>query len=462
MSGARPKASARTVTFDTLRAVADSDAYANLLLPHAIARAGLSPGDARLATELTYGTLRRQGTYDAIIQIAARREVGTIDAPVLDALRLGAHQLLATRIPPHAAVNESVGLVRAYVGARATGFANAVLRTIGARTRDEWLDELTAAAPSIDARLAVVHSHPIWVIRALRRALAAEGAEDEVEELLEADNRSPQVTFAALPGLAHVPDDARATPYSPLGFRHDSGDPAQAIADAHGRVRVQDEGSQLVALALSRCAPVRPGERWLDLCAAPGGKTAVLAAEAYAHGAHLDANEIAPARAELVRGSLQAIPMEVPVTVADGREVASEHASRYDRILVDAPCSGLGALRRRPEARWRKKPADLPALMTMQRELLDAAIDALAPGGVVAYVTCSPHRAETAGIVAEVMRERGDEVSEISATTAITQVALSDPGIRAQRDGTSRAQLWPHRQGTDAMSMTLLRRRPLR
>ncbi|GAA3021192.1 transcription antitermination factor NusB [Microbacterium dextranolyticum] len=433
-----------------------SDAYANLLLPREIARARLTGADAALATELTYGTLRRQGTYDAIIADAAGRAVDAIDPDVLDALRLGVHQLVSMRTPSHAAVNETVRQVRQASGRAASGFANAVLRRVSERTTDEWLDRLDAAARSEDERLGVRFAHPVWVIRAFRRALASEGRADELEALLSSDNASPVVTLAALPGLAAVPADASRTAYSPIGFRSAGGDPAGLITASDGRIRVQDEGSQLAALALARALPVRPGERWLDLCAAPGGKTAVLAAEALAHGASLEANELSAARAGLVRDSVAGVPLDVPVSEEDGRVRAGR--GRYDRILVDAPCTGLGALRRRPEARWRKQPSDVPELAALQTGLLDAAIAALSPGGVVAYVTCSPHLAETAAVVAEALRTHGDAIEELDARAVISDISDA-PIDLAAADGTGRAQLWPHRHGTDAMSISLLRRR---
>ena len=449
---------ARRVAYETLRAVHESDAYATLLLPTAIGRAGLSTADAALATELTYGTLRRQGAYDAVIAIAADRAVADIDPAVLDALRLGVHQLLSTRVASHAAVNESVELARGAGGRGAAGFANAVLRRISRDTPGDWMTHIAESARSDDERLGLLFSHPVWVVRAFRRALAAEGRAAELEALLTADNASPRVTMAALPGLAEVPEDARRTPFSPLGFRLGGGDPDAVVRGSGGRIRVQDEGSQLAALALTRALPVAAGERWLDLCAGPGGKTAVLAAEALANGAALEANEISPARAGLVRQAVAGVPLDVPVTEEDGRARAQAAPQAYDRILVDAPCTGLGALRRRPEARWRKAPGDVPALIELQRELLDAAIGALKPGGVVAYVTCSPHLAETSGVVADLRREWGEAVEELSARDVITALADSDPGLLPQADGSGRAQLWPHRHNTDAMSVSLLRR----
>jgi 16S rRNA (cytosine967-C5)-methyltransferase len=451
-------AASRRVAFDTIRAVHESDAYANLLLPTSITRAGLSSADAALATELTYGTLRRQGTYDAVIAIAADRGAGDIDPAVLDALRLGVHQLLSTRVASHAAVNESVELARSAGGRGAAGFANAVLRRVSRDTPGDWMTRIADGARSDDERLGLLYSHPVWVVRAFRRALAAEGRADELEALLTADNASPRVTMTALPGLAEVPEDARRTPFSPVGFRLAGGDPEAIIRESDGRVRVQDEGSQLAALALSRAVPVREGERWLDLCAGPGGKTAMLAAEALAHGARLEANEISSARAGLVRRALEGVPLDVPVSEQDGRTRTAESPGAYDRILVDAPCTGLGALRRRPEARWRKAPADVPELTELQRELLTGAVSALAPGGIVAYVTCSPHLAETSGVVAEVRREWGAALEEISAREVLTGLTDADPGLLPQSDGSGRAQLWPHRHNTDAMSISLLRR----
>ena len=458
-SGRRTRVqAARRVAFSVLRAVQEDDAYANLLLPREIERAHLDASDAALATELAYGTLRAIGTYDAVVRIAAGREPDAIDPPVLDGLRLGTHQLLATRVAPHAAVNESVELVRESAGRGAAGFANAVLRRVAEADRASWIARAEEAARSDDERLALRHAHPVWVIRAFRRALAAEGRSDELPALLEADNAPPAVTMIALPGLAAP--EAERTPYSPAGFRLGGGDPETMVRAHEGRVRVQDEGSQLAALALSRLdLGAGEGERWLDLCAGPGGKTALLAAEARERGASLEANEVSPHRAELVRRAVAAVPGAVPVSEADGRALAAQRHGRYDRILVDAPCTGLGALRRRPEARWRKRPADVAELAALQEELLRAAVGALRPGGVVAYVTCSPHLAETAAVVARVREEAGDDLEELDARAAIRAVARTDIDLAAPEDGTGRAQLWPHRHGTDAMFVALLRRR---
>ncbi|TQL86108.1 RsmB/NOP family class I SAM-dependent RNA methyltransferase [Microbacterium saperdae] len=449
---------ARRVAFDVLRAVSDSDAYANLVLPTAIAEAGLDPQDAALATELTYGTLRRRGTYDAIIAAAADRSTDDIDPVVLDALRLGVHQLLATRVASHAAVNESVNLVATEGGRGASSFANAVLRRVTRQTPEEWQEQIEREARSDDERLALRSAHPVWIIRALRRALAAEDRVDELEALLEADNVSPEVTLVALPGLAEPGEPRR--PYAATAYGSPGGDPYRIVAGSGGTVRVQDEGSQLVALALAAAAPIGEGERWLDLCAGPGGKTALLAALAHPHGVIVEANEVIPTRARLVRNALRGVPGDVVVHEADGREFAASRPGEFDRILVDAPCTGLGALRRRPEARWRKSPADVAELVPLQVELLSAAVEALAPGGIVAYVTCSPHLAETTGVVQDVLRSREDlrvlDARAVVSGVALAPIDLADDG----RSEPGTVQLWPHRHGTDAMFLALLQRTP--
>jgi len=444
--------SARRVALDVLIAVRESDAYANLLLPVRIGRAKLNEADAGLATELTYGTLRMQGYYDRIIKLAANRPTTAIDPGILDVLRLACHQLLSMRVAQHAAVDESVNLAKTVGSNSAVGFVNGVLRTITRTDAAIWRDRVLAEAESGEEALSIEYSHPLWVTRAFRQVLVAESREAELESLLAADNVAPRVCLVALPGLAQRSDlDAHPTPFSPIGATLDRGDPLRLAEVRVGRVRVQDEGSQLASLALSRARAVQPGERWLDMCAGPGGKAAVLAAEAAQGGAILVANELVPARASLVRETLAVFDPAPEVLELDGVSIGEQLPGAFDRILLDAPCTGLGALRRRPEARWRKQPSDVAELGALQLRLLRSAFAALKPGGIVAYVTCSPHAAETKAIVAAALRGSPEmnRLDTVAVLQSIVDEALDLPEA-------SHVQLWPHRHGTDAMFIQLL------
>ena len=443
---------ARRIALDVIMAVRDSDAYANLLLPVRLGRAKLSEADAGLATELTYGTLRMQGYYDRVIAMAANRSTDKIDPAVLDVLRLACHQLLSMRVAQHAAVDESVELAKTVGSNSAVGFVNGVLRTITRTDADTWRERVMAEAGSGEEALAFEYSHPLWVTRAFRQVLVAEGREAELESALAADNVAPRVSIAALPHESTVDElDAYPAAFSPVGVILDHGDPLNLAAIREGRARVQDEGSQLAALSLSRARPIRAGEQWLDLCAGPGGKAALLAAEARAGGAILTANELVPARAELVRKALAVFPSPPEVWELDGTEVGALYPASFDRILLDAPCTGLGALRRRPEARWRKQPSDVAGLGNLQAKLLASAIAALKPGGLLAYVTCSPHAAETKAIVTSVLRKAVDV--ERMDTPAVLQSIVKEP---LDLPDATHVQLWPHRHGTDGMFIQLL------
>jgi 16S rRNA (cytosine967-C5)-methyltransferase len=465
---------ARTAAYDVLREVDGSDAYANLVLPPLLRERRIAGRDAAFATELAYGTLRLRGRYDAILARCVTRPLEQLDPEVLDVLRLGAHQLLGMRVPSHAAVSETVALARDRVGAGPAQMVNAVLRAVDRVPLDEWLERLRAEAPDAVTALATAGSHPVWVTRALREALAGNGRPvEETAALLDADNASPRVTLVARPGVAEpddvvagAPKDVRLEPgrWAPTALVLAGGtDPAAVPAVADGRAGVQDEGSQLVTLALAAAPLDGPDARWLDLCAGPGGKAALLAALAAGRGATLVANEVQPHRARLVERALRAVPGGVVerVRTGDGRELGAEEPAAYDRVLVDAPCTGLGALRRRPESRWRRTPADLGVLSTLQRELLGSALDAVRRGGVVAYVTCSPHLAETRLVVDDVLRRR-DDAERCDAREVLRSVLVPGPDIDlGAPDGGAGgldAQLWPHVHGTDAMHLTLLRR----
>ncbi|MEU3692445.1 MULTISPECIES: RsmB/NOP family class I SAM-dependent RNA methyltransferase [Streptomyces] len=447
----------RMLAFEALRAVDERDAYANLVLPPLLRKArekgDFDGRDAALATELVYGTLRRQGTYDAIISACIDRPLREVDPPVLDVLALGAHQLLGTRIPTHAAVSASVELARVVLGDGRAKFVNAVLRKISQQDLDAWVAQV---APPYDKdaedHLAVVHSHPRWVVSALWDALG--GGRAGIEDLLEADNERPEVTLVARPGRSTTEELAAVTEtlpgrWSPYALRMaEGGEPGAIEAVKEGRAGVQDEGSQLVALALANAPLEGSDARWLDGCAGPGGKAALLAALASERGAALLASEKQPHRARLVERALAGNPGPYQVIAADGTRPPWRPGS-FDRVLMDVPCSGLGALRRRPEARWRRRPEDLDGFAPLQRALLTEALSAVRVGGIVGYATCSPHLAETRVVVDDVLKKVGG--------AELIDARPYMPGVPALGDGPD-VQLWPHLHGTDAMYLALLRR----
>ena len=444
----KPLDPARQAAFDVLRAVSERDSYANLALPALLRERGVEGRDAAFATELAYGACRTRGLLDAVIERAAGRPPERIDPVLLDLLRLGTYQLLRTRVEPHAAVSTTVEQAGIEFDSARAGFVNGVLRTIASRDEQSWTDELAPSAVTDPVgHAAFVHAHPRWIAQAFTDALGADAG--QLDALLASDDERPVVHLAARPTALTAEELAAQTDgtvgrYSPYAVYLSGGDPGRLSAVREGAAQVQDEGSQLVARALT-LAEVDGADngRWLDLCAGPGGKTALLAAIGKASGAHVTAVEPGERRADLVEQNTRGL--DVDVHRVDGRESGLQPG--FDRVLVDAPCTGLGALRRRPEARWRRQPGDVPGLAKLQRELLSAAIKLTRPGGVVLYATCSPHLAETVGVVADALRRHP--------VTALDTRPLFDP-VDDLGDG-PHVQLWPHRQGTDAMFAAALK-----
>ncbi len=459
----------RLAAYDVLRAVDEQDAYANLAAAQILREADLDARDAGFATELAYGTLRQRRWLDAVLAACVDRPLADVDPPLLDVLRLGAYQLLVLGTAPHAAVGETVQLARLVGGESRSRFANAVLRKVSEHDADGWVD-LVAPSSVTDpvAHLATVRSHPDWVVRALHEALQADGMPEigALEELLIADNEPGAVTLVARPGRATV-EELLEVPgtepgrWSPYAVLLDRGAPGSIAAVRQGRAAVQDEGSQLVAVALSR-VPVEGGERaWLDMCAGPGGKAALLAGLAGDRGVTLLAADRSRHRAELVRQALtgpthQARPVATDdpdrtghagIVVADGT-AGPWAAGSFDRVLLDAPCSGLGVLRRRAESRWRRQPSDVVELAALQNRLLAAAIDAVRVGGVVGYATCTPHLAETTAVVDGAVAQGRVERLEVAPLLPELRDLGPGPDLR----------LWPHLHNTDGMYLALLRR----
>lgn len=443
----------RGLAFDLLSRVQSDDAYANLLLPVLLSRAGVEGRDAGFVQELAFGTIRNRLLYEKIIQAASSRQLRDIEPAAQIVLLLGTHQLLEMRVPVHAAINESVNLAKSKASKGSVGFVNAVLRKISARSKDEWLDEVTAKLSEMDA-LSVQYSHPLWIVQAFKSALSSRNAETELEDLLASNNTPAKVSLAALPGFSVREDLSQPEhfgPASPIGVEI-TGNPANIEAVRDGRARVQDQGSQLMVLALLDAAVEGVDHSWLDMCAGPGGKAALMAASAIQRGVKMVCNEVSPHRAELVSKALAPLG-DVLITVKDGRELDASGPS-YSRILLDAPCTGLGALRRRPESRWRRTSDDLIDLVKLQRELFESSWALLEPGGVLAYVTCSPHLSETTAQVAWAQGKFKSDIELINANLILNGINADlslDESLRT-------AQLWPHTHGTDAMFLALFRK----
>lgn len=433
------------VAVDLLTRVAESDSYINLLLPSFLTKAGVPDSDRGLVQELSYGVLRWQLQYDTFID---HFTVGKTLSPKLRiAIRLGLHQLFRMRIPPHAAIHETVELVKTFEKS-AAGMANAVLRNADRAGFDGLLSE-SISGKRIEEQLAIKHSHPTWVVAALRSALELDGKQEQLEELLIANNQTPTVNLAALPNTAAA-EYLRAqglTPgeSAPSAFLA-QGNPESYLSTAG--VRVQDQGSQLVALALLKVAD--KSGRWLDMCAGPGGKAAMLQAGLSEEGGILDCLEPIPNRAELVRRALNP-ELQGNVKVGYGQDAKPGF---YDAVLLDAPCSGLGSVRRKPESRWRKTTDQLSGLTKTQAELLHSASEALKSGGYLLYSTCSPLVIETNTQVKQLI-ENHPELELVNANEILNSISpqLKMPTSRKT------AQLWTHLHATDAMFIAILRKK---
>jgi 16S rRNA (cytosine967-C5)-methyltransferase len=421
------KQSARSVAFELLLAVESDDTYANLHLPKLLAQAKLGERDSALAQELAFGTIRNQMLYDNIIGICAKRPTAEIEERSKLLVRLGAHQLLSMRIPSHAAINETVNLAKQVASQGTSGFVNGVLRRVSERSLEQWIAQLFENQPDPTERLAIEYSHPAWIVRSLQQALNVDGRGETLADLLLADNTPAPVNLVALPGLAteaHT-QNLISGGASPIGFKMS---------------------------ALTSVSSINAGEKWLDMCAGPGGKAALLAAIAKQSGATLETNEISEHRAKLVSQALSKVDPSVPVFVSDGTTIGADAPQSFDRILLDAPCTGLGSLRRRPESRWRKSARDVSNLANLQTSLIESAFLALKPGGVLAYVTCSPHSGETLAIVDLLERKFAHQVQLLNATEVLKRI---NPGLELNQ-GRKTVQLWPHINQTDAMFIALI------
>lgn len=397
---------ARTIAYETLRRVEAEGAYASDVL-HAELPPSVKAEDAALATEITLGVLRWRRLLDFLLDRSLKKPVAKLDLPVAIALRMGLYQLRhLDRIPPSAAVNESVELVKRARKSSAATLVNAVLRR-AAKESNQPIEKLLPQHISMAEKLAMLHSHPTWMVE---RWLARLGTAN-TEALLKANNRTPPLSCAINQA------DRRETITSSLekaGLRVmpgqllkgaiavSGGSPARTDVFCQGWISIQDEASQIVPLLLD----VRPGNRVLDVCAAPGGKTPTLARAAARTGfvvaADRHSHRLRAMRAHFERVGLR----DVAIVELDATRPLP-FGVEFDRILVDAPCSGTGTLARHPEIRWRLRPEQLAEFHALQSEMLTMAIAALARGGRLGYSTCSIEPEENDEVVARALASSG-------------------------------------------------------
>lgn len=436
----KPEAS-RLLAFDLLTEVNRNEGYSNLLLPQALNASKLDERDRSLVTELLYGTIRMQGKHDWVLAQISDRPWTEVDPGIVDVCRLGVHQLHEMRVPDHAAVASTVEVARKRLGESKASFVNALLRSVTRTSQADWFAPLQEISDPVE-RLSIQYSHPTWIVSAYFDLLKDW---PEVEQALAINNEPATPTLVSWPGISSQQDlidiGAEPTTYSPYGG-HWKGNPGVLDLVKSRKIGVQDEGSQLVATVFASAAD---GSSWLDMCAGPGGKAALLSSIARQRGITFTANEVSAVRADLVRQVVNGDR----VMVGDGREIG-KNEEKFDAILIDAPCTGLGALRRRPEVRWRRTLQDLRELTALQRELIESAISALNVGGVLGYATCSPHLAETSIQVADI-KKKFSNVEQIAVGPLLPQHLQG--GVRDQA-----MSLWTHRSETDAMYLALFKK----
>ena len=415
----------RSLAHQLLVSVELDGAYPNILLPKILKDSNLDKKDRGFLQELAYGTMRMQLFYDAIIR--QMTDLESLETNVLVAIRLGLHELLNMRTGDHAAVDQYVQLVKSFQP-KASGLVNALLRRL-IREREDLISRATTDGKDLEAR----YSHPKWIIDALSASREMDGR-DSIEALLGTNNESPTPQMVALPP-APLPEGAKPLSLSNIGF--------EAIDSPDLSIyRYQDQGSQIVTQIASRAAP---DGNWLDMCAGPGGKASLLAAIAKQRESSLTAIELYPQRAKLVSKALEGFD-NTEVFTADATDF--KYPKQYELVLIDAPCTGLGALRRKPESRHNKTPDQIQQLNQTQRALLSKAAEIAAPGGVIAYVTCSPVVEETTSVARWFL-------SENSGFEILSWSDYSDIDANKSR---KTLQLWTDIHNSDCMFLALFRK----
>lgn len=428
----------RQLAVSALIRVKHEGAYANILTSELLKEYKLNSQDAAFFTDLVNGTTRNLRYIDFVIANCLNRSFSDVEKEILVILEVSVYSYLIRRQPQHAVVNEAVELSRYVIGERAAGFVNGVMRKVVRSTQNEWnLKALNQ--DNIDDSLAIRYSLPDWIYAYFKNQITDSA---ELISLLSILNEPPEVTFLSPPGMNHRLENVRNGNWSPFSYKPLLRGNIRTQLNESNLI-VQDEGSQLISLASLLIPITGLDENWLDMTAGPGGKAAFLAAAAKARNARLVANELHQHRADLIKNNLDRLKLSAQIVISDA--LKPTWRGEFDRVLLDAPCTGLGALRRRAEARWRKKPDDLIQLVDLQKKLLNRAIGATRSGGIVAYTTCSLHPRET------------EEVVEFALKTSkvkIIDIGNLLPGIPL--NSAPFIKLWPHRHGTDGMFMAAL------
>ncbi|OYD06414.1 16S rRNA (cytosine(967)-C(5))-methyltransferase RsmB [Paludifilum halophilum] len=444
---------ARHVALDILIQWEERDGYSNLLLNESLNRSRLGARDRGLATELVYGTVQRRNTLDWILNSLLKQDLSTLDVWVAQLLRLSVYQMrYLDKIPSRAAVHEAVDIAKQRGHKGVAGLVNGVLRSY-LRRKEEWR---LPDPPKTVREWALAYSHPKWMVR---RFQAVYG-EEEARRILEADNRPPEISLRTQPlknGRKALMDDLqgeypeaqiRPSLLSEQGivFRG-GGNPAASPLYREGRFTIQDESSMLV----SELVAPRPGQRGADLCAAPGGKSTHLAEQMRDQG-DLFAYDFHPHKVRLIEENAERLGLSsIEAEAEDARRLPEKSGKSFDFVLLDAPCSGLGVIRRKPDIKWRKEPREIDELVRLQKELLEAAAELIVAGGVLVYSTCTMEPRENEEQIRDFLRTHPDFSIDPSFENRLPEAVRQKGWLR--KNG---VQILPHHFGSDGFFITRL------
>lgn len=454
------KGSAREAALEVLVRVEEDRSYSNLLLNRTLQQYRLERQDAALATELVYGTIQRLNTIDYYLARFVAKGMDKLQPWVRALLRLGFYQLhYLTRIPDHAAVSEAVNIAKKRGHPGISGMVNGVLRNVSRRKAELVLP---SDLPPV-RRIALEHSHPEWMVR---RWIDQYG-EAACEAMCRANNEPPHTSVRVnrlrvtrdelIARLREAGLTAEPSPAAPDGVLvRGGGNMALAPEYGAGLYSVQDESSMLVA----EWVEPQPGQRVLDCCAAPGGKTAHMAEKMGDRG-EIVACDVHEHKEKLVREQAERLGLRsIRTVVADARTLKERFAAEsFDRILLDAPCSGLGVIRRKPDMKWAKSESEIAAVAEVQRELLEAVHPLLKPGGVLVYSTCTVERSENEEQIADFCRRHPEFAPDAPDVPQGTAQADKLRSLRPDALGGGAVQILPSDYGSDGFFIARLTKR---